>query len=241
MSELHSVFGDRGAGKSAFLMSQAAAKIYFERGQEIWDNSCRIIEEQNKTRKKKLTPPDRVPIYTVNFTFEIQNPDGSVYKPYELKGDEIGIGKKYKKLYPGSVIIIDEAQNELNSKTDLKRAVSEFFEKSRHADFEIWIASQRPILINKDIRDLSHHFIQIYNFEMTEAPFGIICSLKWNCREFNNRAEVDEYVDMSKESQEACTYYRETVYEDTGDILDYYDTKGCLKDYLPEEGSDYAS
>ena len=240
MSELHNLFGERGAGKSAFFMSQAA-NLYFERGQEIWENSKRIIEEENKTRKKKLTPPDRVPIYTVNFTFEIRNPDGTIYKPYELKGNEIGIGKKYKKLYPGSVVFIDEAQIPLNSKKDLPRAVSAFFEESRHADLEIWIASQRPILINKDIRDLSHHFIQIYNFEMTEAPFGIICSLKWNCREFNNRAEVDEYVDMSNESQEACTYYRDTVYEDTGDILDYYDTKGLLKDYLPEEGSDYAS
>ena len=240
MRELHNLFGERGAGKSAFFAS-IAAETYIERGADILANSCRIIEEQNKTRKKKLTPPDKVPIYTVNFTFEIRNPDGTIYTPYELKAEEIGVGKKYKKLYPGAVIFIDEAQNVLNSKSDLKRAVSVFFEESRHADFEIWIASQRPILINKDIRDLSHHFMQICNFEMTVAPFNIICGLKWEYREFTRRAEVDEYVEMTEEEQNTCTYYRERVREDTGEILDYYDTKGCLKDYLPEEGEDYVN
>ena len=236
---LHNVFGDIGAGKSAFLM-RTIEELYFERGQEIWENSCRIIEEQNKQRKKKLTPPDRVPIYCT-FDFEIPNPDGSIYKPYLIKGSEIGIGKDYKKIYPGAVIIIDEAQNDFNSKDNLKRAVSLFFETSRHADFEIWVASQRPILINKDIRDLSRHFIQIYKLEKTVAAFGIICSLKWNCREFESRADVDEYVELAKSGKSNCVSYRETVYESSGDVLDYYDSKGCLDNYLPEEGADYAS
>lgn len=236
----HNVFGDTGSGKSMFLM-HTAADIYFNHGQEILDNSRRIVEEKNKKRKRKLTPPDKVPIYCINFKFQIKNPDGSIYEPYVIKGSEIGIGKNYKKLYPGAVIFIDEAQNEFNSKTDLKRAVSEFFEKSRHADFEIWIASQRPILVNKDIRDLSRHFIQIYKLETTEAPFGIICRVKWHCREFDSRADVDEYVELSKSGKGDCVSYRETVHEDTGDILDYYDTKSCLEDYLPEEGEDYAN
>ena len=237
MNEIHSVFGDRGAGKSAFLMYNLA-EIYFERGQELLDNSRRIIEEKNKTRKTKLKPPDKVPIYC-NFKCRIINPDGSVYEPYYIKGSEIGIGQKYKKLYPGSVIFIDEAQNEFNSKNDLPRAVSAFFEKSRHADFEIWIASQRPILINKDIRDLSRHFIQIYKFDMTEAAFGIICDLKWHCREFDSRADVDEYVELSKHSKADIISYRETVHDGGGDVLDYYDSKTYQEEYLPAEGENY--
>ena len=236
---LHNVFGDIGAGKSAFLM-RTIEELYFERGQEIWDNSKRIIEEQNKKRKKKLTPPDRVPIYCT-FDFEIPNPDGSIYKPYLIKGSEIGIGKKYKKIYPGAVIILDEAQNDFNSKQELARAVSLFFETSRHADFEIWIASQRPMLINKDIRDLSRHFIQIYKLEKIVAPFDIICSLKWYCREFESRADVDEYVELAKSAKGDCVSYRETVYESSGDVLEHYDSKGCLETNLPEEGNDYAS
>ncbi|MDE6868976.1 MAG: zonular occludens toxin domain-containing protein [Clostridia bacterium] len=236
---LHNVFGDTGAGKTAFLM-RAITELYFERGQEIWDNSRRIIEEANKKRKTKLTPPDRVPIYCT-FKFQIPNPDGSIYEPYLIKGSEIGIGKKYKKFYPGAVIIIDEAQNEFNSKVDLPRAVSAFFEKHRHGDFEIWIASQRPILINKDIRDLSRHFIQIYKLDMTVAHFDIICSLKWHCREFDSRADVDEYVELSKSAKCDCVNYRETVYNSSGDILDYYDSKSLLDEYLPAEGENYAN
>ena len=173
---LHNVFGGVGAGKTAFLTLQLS-ELYFERGQEILENSRRIIEKENKKRKTPLKFPDKVPIYC-NFKIKIPNPDGSVYEPYEIKGTEIGLGNKYKKLYAGAVIIIDEAQNEFNSKNDLPRAVSAFFEKHRHADFEIWIASQRPILINKDIRDLSRHFVQIYLLDKLVAPFDIIYGLK---------------------------------------------------------------
>ena len=235
---LHNVFGETGSGKSMFLM-HTFAEMYYERGEEILERSRRIIEEQNKKRKKKLALPDRVPIYCVNFKGKLPNPDGSVYEPYLIKGSEIGVGKKYKKIYPGAVIIIDEAQNEFNSKIDLPRSVSAFFETHRHADLEIWIASQRPILINKDIRDLSRHFIQIYKLEKTVAPFGIICGLKWQCREFDSRADVDEYVELSKRGKRENVSYRETVYTDTGDVLDFYDTKYCLKDFLPDEGDDY--
>ena len=66
---LHNVFGDVGAGKTAFLMLQLA-KLYFERGQEILENSCRIIDEENKKRKTPLKYPDRVPIYC-NFKVQI--------------------------------------------------------------------------------------------------------------------------------------------------------------------------
>ncbi len=238
MSEIHNLFGERGAGKSAFLMN-VAFDTYVNRGQEILENSRRIVENENKTREKKLTPPSKVPIYCINFKFKIPNADGSIYEPYEIKGSELGIGKKYKKIYPGAIIFIDEAQNELNSKIDLKREVSAFFEKSRHGDYEIWIASQRPILINKDIRDLSHHFMQICKLEKTVAPFEIICGLKWHCREFDSRADVDEYVELSKTGKAESISYRDTVYEGLGDVLDCYDSKGLLKDYLPEQGDDY--
>ncbi len=241
MKDLHNIFGDRGAGKSAFLM-HVISKIYFGRGQEILRNSRRLIEEENKQRKRKLTPPDRVPIYC-NFKVKIKNPDRSIYEPYYIKGSEIGIGDKYKKIYPGAVIVIDEAQNEFNSKdNNLPRAVSAFFEKSRHADLEIWLASQRPILINKDIRDLSHHFIQIYEtLEMTVAHFGIICGLKWRCREFTNRADVEKYVEQSEYEKGEHISYRDTEYTDGGAILEYYDSKSLRQEYFPKEGEDYVN
>lgn len=236
---LHNIFGDVGAGKSAFLM-RAIEKLYYKRGQQIWDYSKRKIEEENKKRKRKLTPPDRVPIYST-FDFEIPNLDGSVYHPYLIKGKDIGIGKKYKKLYPGAVIVLDEAQNDFNAKDVLPRMVSEFFEKHRHADFEIWVASQRPVLINKDIRDISRHFIQIYKLEMTKAAFGIITHLKWHCREFDSRADVDEYVELSKHDKGDSVSYKETVYESGGSILNHYNSKGLITDFLPAEGEDYVS
>lgn len=236
---LHNLFGDVGSGKSLLLKMQLA-KAYFERGQEILRNSKCIIDEENKKRKIKLKYPDKVPIIC-NFKGKIPNSDGTFYEPYYIKGSEIGIGKKYKKIFPGAVIFIDEAQDEFNSKSDLPRAVSAFFEKHRHADYEIWLASQRPILINKDIRDLSRHFIQISELDMDEAHFGIICSLKWHCREFDSRSDVDEYVDLTKRGKSEIDNinYQEIEYEDTGEILDYFEGKDCLKEFFPVEGENY--
>lgn len=236
---LHNIFGDVGSGKTMFLM-RAIAETYFERGQELLENSRSILEDENTKRRVKLKLPDKVPIYC-NFKVQIPNPDGSIYEPYFIKGSEIGLGKKYKKIYPGAVIFIDEAQDEFNSKNDLPRAVSAFFEKHRHADYEIWLASQRPILINKDIRDLSRHFVQINNLEMDVACFGIVCGLTWHCCEFDSRADVDEYVDLSKRGKSELINYRKTEYNDTGDILDWFDSKSCLAEYFPEEGQNYAN
>lgn len=239
---IHSIFGDIGTGKTIFL-TRIIADAYFNHGREILGNSRRIIDEQNKKRTKKLSYPDRVPIYC-NFKVKITNPDGSKYEPYKIKGKDIGIGKKYKKLYPGALIIIDEAQDEFNSKGDLPRAVSAFFEKSRHASFEIWLASQRPILINKDIRDITQHFIEIQKLEKEIAAFNIVCGLLWHCREFTSRADVDEYVEQTKAQKSAkksAIKYKETTYSYNGKLLNYYDTHSCIDEYLPPEGEDYAN
>lgn len=239
---IHSLFGGIGTGKSLFLV-RVVADAYFNHGREIYERSCRIIDEQNKKRNKKLSYPDRVPIYC-NFKITIPNPDGNIYEPYPIKGKEIGIGKKYKKLYPGALIIIDEAQDEFNSKGDLPRAVSAFFEKSRHAGFEIWLASQRPILINKDIRDITQHFIEIQKLEKEIAAFNIVCGLTWCCREFTSRADVDEYVEQTKAQKlaaDAKIRYKDTTYRHSGALLKYYDTHSYIDDYLPPEGEDYAN
>ncbi len=77
---LHNVFGTLEQARPHFNVT--AAKLYFERGQEILENSCRIIDEENKSVKRRLIP-DRVPIYC-NSKFRYRT-DGSIYEPYEIK------------------------------------------------------------------------------------------------------------------------------------------------------------
>ncbi|MDE6442779.1 MAG: zonular occludens toxin domain-containing protein [Clostridia bacterium] len=236
---IHNVFGGCGTGKSAFL-GRLVSQLYWEHGQEIWDNSRRIIEEKNKKRKKKLTPPDRVPIYTVNFKIRIPLPDGGVYETYEIKGKEIGLGKGYRKFYPGSVIIVDEAQNEFNSKENLPRPVSAFFEKHRHARLEIWLAAQRPILINKDIRAITTHFIEIQKLEHKLNIFNEPYESCWTCREFDNNTAVEEYIEYDKSSTTKYEpNYKETTYRHRGNIFEIYDSYSCIDEYFPDEEEDF--
>lgn len=236
---IHNVFGGCGTGKSAFL-ARLVYDLYWTRGEEIYEQSCRLIKEKNLKRKKPLSFPDRVPIYTVGFKVSIPLANGSVYETYEIKGKEIGLGKGYRKFYPGSVIIVDEAQVEFNSKVDLKREVSEFFEKHRHNRLEIWLAAQRPILINKDIRDITTHFIEIQKIENQVNIFKEPFESCWSCREFDNRISMEEYIENNKRS--TTNYvpdYKETVYRHTGNIFELYDSYSCIDEYFPDEGEDY--
>lgn len=59
MSEIHSVFGDRGAGKSALLVHNLA-RIYFDYGQELLERSRRIVEKEKfKKCGRRMTEEER--------------------------------------------------------------------------------------------------------------------------------------------------------------------------------------
>lgn len=242
---LHQVFGDYGKGKSVFLVYQIY-KLYREHGSELLKYCCDMIDRLNQSRETPLPYPEKPPIFA-NFKVKIKNPDGSVFEPYLIDGKDIGInhlnedGKppkkfKYKFFPPGSVIFLDEAQKDFNSKDkELKRDVLEFFETHRHNDLTIWLATQRGVLISKDIRGLCSDFIQILGIENEKSVFNNIISTKWTCRQFSDRFNFELYIASNENEGE----FKEVTFEHQGDILSCYDSHEYRKLYIPPDGVNF--
>ncbi|MGN0803847.1 MAG: zonular occludens toxin domain-containing protein [Candidatus Coproplasma sp.] len=237
---LHEVFGDYGAGKSAFLTYQIK-NLYLNHGDEKLAFSKNMIAEINATRKKKLSYPKKPPIFA-NFDVTIKEKDGTVFKPYRIDGSKIGLNSldsesDYKFFPPGSAIFIDEAQNYFNSKGDLKREVSAFFEKHRHNYLDIWLATQRGILINKDIRGICQDFKQIITLENDYSIFGNVTKTRWHVLEFTDRYNFEKY--LATDGGEGFSDENKKTYVNEGNIFDCYNSHSYMPDFIPPEGKNF--
>lgn len=236
---LHEVFGDYGAGKSAFLTYQIK-NLYLNHGDEKLAFCKSMIAQINLKRQKKLSYPKKPPIYA-NFDVTITKPDGTVFKPHRIDGDDIGLNlpngeTNYKYFPPGSAIFIDEAQNYFNSKGDIKREVSAFFEQHRHNYLDIWLATQRGILINKDIRGICQDFKQILSLENEVSIFGTITQTTWHVKEFTEKYEFEKYLDTDGADDCKCDVM---TYINKGNIFDCYDSHSYITKFMPPEGKNF--
>ncbi|MGN0805637.1 MAG: hypothetical protein ACI4MC_01250, partial [Candidatus Coproplasma sp.] len=231
-------FGDCKVGKTAFLTYQIK-NLYLNYGNKILSFSKSILAEENAKRTKKLSYPRKPPIYT-NFDVTIRKPDGTVFKPYRVDGKEIGLYEfdpegNYKFFYPGAHIFIDVAQCHFNSKGDLKRAVSAFFEMHGHNYLDIWLAAQRGILINKDIRDITQDFKLIKNLTNQKSIFGKIVKSFWQVWEFVDKCEFEKFLASDGGEGEK----REKTYVDNGNIFECYNSHCYMPKFLPPEGKNF--
>ena len=85
---------------------------------------------------------------------------------------------------PYEAIFITEAQKYLNSRmaTYFPDWQSRWYEQHGHNNLDIWLDTQRPMLIDVNVRELSH-FIHIYNLEIDYGRFGQPCRLRWTIRD----------------------------------------------------------
>ncbi|MGN0813181.1 MAG: zonular occludens toxin domain-containing protein [Candidatus Coproplasma sp.] len=236
---IHEVFGDCKVGKTAFLTYQIK-NLYLNHGDEILSFSKSIIAEENAKRQKKLSYPRKPPIYT-NFDVTITKPDGTVFKPYRIVGNEIGLNEfnpegNYKYFYPAAHIFIDEAQCYFDSKGgELKRAISAFFEMHGHYDLDIWLAAQRGILIDKNIRNIAKDFKLIKELTHETSVFGNVTKSFWRVWEFTDKCEFEKFLASDGSEGE----HNEKFYVDNGNILDCYNSRCYRTKYLPPEGKNF--
>lgn len=72
-----------------------------------------------------------------------------------------------------SIFIWDECQKQLNSRKKLNRYTSAWFEQHGHSHYEIILATQRPKLVDLNVRDLITRFIDIRKVEFEETKQGV--------------------------------------------------------------------
>lgn len=126
---------------------------------------------------------------------------------------------------PHECICITEAQKYLNSRMAAWYPdwQSRFYEQHGHDDLDIWLDTQRPMLIDVNIRELSH-FIEIVKLDKWYDDFGHVCRLRWHIRRIDNSGLFDKYMASGK-TDKTC-YTEDTVTADYN-VFACYDSQSC--------------
>ncbi len=126
---------------------------------------------------------------------------------------------------PFECIFITEAQKYLNSRMSMYFPdwQSRWYEQHGHNDLDIWLDTQRPMLIDVNIRELSQ-FIEIMSLEFSYNGYGRIDGLRWHIRRIDNSALFDKYMASGKQDK---TCYTEDTVTANYNVFDCYDSQCC--------------
>ena len=142
--------------------------------------------------------------------------------PYKL-----GFSNKFVKTHfnlPFEVIGITEAQKYLNSRMSLYFPdwQSRWYEQHGHDDIDIFLDTQRPMLIDVNIRELAR-FIEIVKLEVLYEDRKVK-KLKWTIRKIDNSSLFDKYMSSGKKD-ESC--YEEEVVVADYNVFSLYNSQSC--------------
>lgn len=218
------IFAPPRTGKTCFL-THIAGLYAFDRQR----NRAMQTEILNK-RANGFTGLNTVPKHCVSANYDIvmrkfgYSPRFSRrINPYRL-----GFANPFVETHfslPYEVICITEAQKYLNSRMSayFPDWQSRFYEQHGHNNLDIWLDTQRPMLIDVNIRELSQ-FIEIMKLDIRYDDFGKPCRLKWFIRRIDNSGLFDKYMNSGK--QDKSCYTEDTVTADYN-VFDCYDSQNC--------------
>ena len=146
-----------------------------------------------------------------------------VINPFRL-----GFKNKFVKTHfnlPYEVIGITEAQKYLNSRMSLyfPEWQSRWYEQHGHNDLEIYLDTQRPMLIDVNIRELAQ-FIEIVKLKISYDEYGKVKGLKWKIRRIENSSLFERYMASGKKDTDC---YTEEIVEADYNVFALYDSKSC--------------
>lgn len=221
MSEIVLIFGKRGTGKTASNTNFALANLLDHNNYLQSKEMCESLFGENFN----------IPFeHTVYSNYRMSSPYG--YPTYPVDPFKMVLpnqGLEYEIYVPFASFHIQEGQIYWNSKKKLNRAISGFFENSRHAHFNIYIDVQRPMNIHKDIRELVDRFITVLSIEHTRNKQGKILKTVWHCLEFEDNVIVEKFLDSGDK-----TLGTKTSYEFIGNIFNYYNSFDNIKLFYPD-------
>ena len=140
----------------------------------------------------------------------------------------LGFANEYVKThfnYPYEVIGITEAQKYLNSRMSMyfPEWQSRWYEQHGHNNLDIYLDTQRPMLIDVNIRELAQ-FIEIMKLKVSYNKFGKPKRLKWTIRRIDNSGLFEKYMQSGK--QDRSCYKEETVVANYN-VFGLYDSQCC--------------
>ena len=127
--------------------------------------------------------------------------------------------------YPYEVIGITEAQKYLNSRMSMyfPEWQSRWYEQHGHNNLDIYLDTQRPMLIDVNIRELAQ-FIEIMKLKISYNKYGIPKRLKWTIRRIDNSGLFDKYMQSGK-TDKSC--YKEETVTANYNVFSLYSSQCC--------------
>jgi hypothetical protein len=143
--------------------------------------------------------------------------------PYRL-----GFANKFVETHfnlPFECIGITEAQKYLNSRMSMyfPEWQSRWYEQHGHNNLDIYLDTQRPMLIDVNIRELAQ-FIEIVRLDIRYDEYGKVKSLTWTIRRIENSSLFDKYMASGKQDKECYTEEKVTA---NYNVFECYDSQSC--------------
>lgn len=231
------VFAPSRTGKTLFV-SSVARRVAFDRMRNrLMQNE--ILSKQSNGFKSIQT----IPIHCVSANYDLTLHKFG-YRPRlsrRINPFRLGFENPYVDVHfniPYEFIIIDEAQKYLNSRMSRYYPdwQSRWYEQHGHNNLDIILATQRPMLIDVNIRELSQ-FAEIVKCKLAYDRFGKVSGFKMALRHIENSGLFDKYMASGK-TDKSC--YTEVDYEDYFDVPACYNHQSCKpKFYDGHFGKDF--
>ena len=143
--------------------------------------------------------------------------------PYRLGFDNEFVKTHFN--YPYEAIGITEAQKYLNSRMSMyfPEWQSRWYEQHGHNNLDIYLDTQRPMLIDVNIRELAQ-FVEIIKLTIFRDNYRKICKLQWKIRKIENSSLFDKYMSSGKQDK-SC--YTEEIVEADYNVFNCYDSQSC--------------
>ncbi len=142
---------------------------------------------------------------------------------------------------PYEVICITEAQKYLNSRLSMYFPdwQSRWYEQHGHNNLDIYLDTQRPMLIDVNIRELSQ-FVEIVKLDKEYDGYGRPCKLTWHIRRIENSSLFDKYMSSGKQDKSCYTSEKVTA---EYNVFNCYDSQCCKPKFYEghfDEDFDYS-
>ena len=229
------LFGTTGTGKSANL-ARIVKEDYFKGGDVRLELCRNQIEADNREFGLDCPLPDKPPIFVGPFLdVKLEVDFEEFFEPYYLAPYHLGLAEEGKDaipvqfLPPYSLLIIPEAQRYFDARQGIRPSVSGFFEKHRHQKLEIILESQRPDLLDLNIRRLTHKFIEMRGVENKTNFAGRVEATTWHQREFTSWNDVNDYINGKGDA------YTDKKVIHHGNIFACYNSFACAKEFFPRD------
>ena len=162
--------------------------------------------------------------YSIDFRkFGYRLRPSRIINPFRLGFDNLFVKTHFS--LPYEVIGITEAQKYLNSRMSMyfPEWQSRWYEQHGHNNLDIYLDTQRPMLIDVNIRELAQ-FIEIVNLRLSYDNYGRVNALKWKIRKIENSQLFDKYMSSGKKDK---TCYTEEVVVADYNVFALYDSQSC--------------